>query len=63
MSIAIAATVSIMTVYGCKGEEASTFPAECAALYSWRKYNEIYNFDRELATLLTLSQVDDFENL
>ena len=57
----IAATVSIMTVYGCKGNEAATFPAECAALYAWRKYKEIYNFDRELATLLTSSQVDDFK--
>lgn len=58
----IAAAISIMTYYHQKGFKVDhrEFPELCAALYSWRKYKEIYCFDNDLAELL-MDQADESE--
>lgn len=49
----ISATLSIGRKIGAGG----LFPSVCAALYSWKKHKEIYNFDKDLADML-MSQAD-----
>ncbi len=57
----IAATLAIMGNYPIESiDEMSVFPAECAALYAWRRYKEIFTFDGDLAEML-LEQSDDIE--
>ena len=58
--IPIAATFAVMDMYPKTTINAGTFSAECAALYSWRKFKEIYSFDENLSAML-MEQADDIE--
>ena len=49
--VQISATLSIMTKYP-RATIDKMFPAECAALYAWRKHKIIYKFDKDLAKML-----------
>lgn len=57
--IPIAATLEVKQLYP-ENTVSGIFPAECAALYSWRKYKEIYTFDEDLSNML-IAQADDIE--
>lgn len=58
--IPIAATLSVMSMYPKDTVDSGIFPAECAALYSWRKFKEIYSFDEDLSNML-MAQAEDIE--
>ncbi len=60
----ISASLSIMTHYREQGISASIelFPELCSCLYSWRRYKEIYSFDKDLAELL-MNQVSEDDDL
>lgn len=57
----ISASLAVMDCYS-ESEKIDTaiFPAECAALYAWRKYKAIYNFDSDFAAEL-FEQAEDME--
>lgn len=57
--VQISATLSIMTKYP-RTTIDKMFPAECAALYAWRKHKIIYKFDKDLAKML-MEQAEDLE--
>lgn len=57
--VPISATLSIMTIYPHTTID-KMFPAECAALYAWRKHKIIYKFDKDLAKML-MEQAEDLE--
>lgn len=54
--IPISATLAVMDAFPTANR--TYFPAECAGLYAWRKYKEIYSFDNDLAILL-MEQAND----
>lgn len=58
--IPIGATLAVMQEYPKDTDRTYMIPAECAALYAWRKHKEIYSFDEDLSKLL-MSQASDVE--